>query len=129
MKHNLTLTITSLLSIVLFMLHLADDIVRGFERGGLSNLFAVPIAVAWLYGTLVLAGRRSGYIIVLLFSVLATGIPFIHMQGKGIGIASGIAGSSGGFFFIFTLLAMGVTAVFSVVLAVHGLWNLRRNRT
>lgn len=126
MKHNLTLTITSLLSILLFMLHLADDIVRGFERGGLSNLLAVPIAVAWLYGTLVLAGRRSGYIIVLLFSLLATGIPIIHMQGKGIGIASGIAGSSGGFFFIWTLLTMGVTAVFSVILAVHGLWSLRR---
>jgi hypothetical protein len=31
MKHNTVLTITSLLSILLFSFHLSDDIVRGFE--------------------------------------------------------------------------------------------------
>ena len=129
MKHNLTLTITSLLSILLFMIHLADDIVRGFERGGLSNLTAVPIMVVWLYATLVLNGRRSGYIMLLLLSLLASGIPIIHMRGKGVGLASGIAGSSGGFFFILTLLALGVTGVFAVILSIHGLWSLRRARS
>jgi hypothetical protein len=48
----------SLLSIFLFTLHLTDDIVRGFETGGASNLAAAPIFAAWLYGTLVLAERR-----------------------------------------------------------------------
>lgn len=129
MKHNLTLTITSLLSILLFLIHLADDIVRGFERGGLSNLLAVPIMVVWLYATLVLAGRRSGYIMLLVLSLLASGIPIIHMKGKGIGLASGIAGSSGGFFFILTLLALGVTGAFSVILSIHGLLGLRRARS
>jgi hypothetical protein len=128
MNHNLLLTMTSLLSILLFLVHLADDIARGFERGGLSNLIAVPIMVVWLYATLVLAGRKSGYVMLLVFSVLASGIPVIHMRGKGIGIASGIAGSSGGFFFILTLLALGVTGVFSVILSIHGLLNLRRSR-
>ena len=128
MKHNLLLTITSLLSIFLFLVHLADDIARGFERGGLSNLLAVPIMVVWLYATLVLAGRRSGYIMLLVLSILAAGIPVIHMRGKGIGIASGIAGSSGGFFFIVTLLALGVTGVFAVILSIHGLLSLRRSR-
>lgn len=33
MKHHVILTITSLLSILLFTFHLADDIVRGFEKG------------------------------------------------------------------------------------------------
>ena len=129
MKHNLTLTITSLLSILLFLIHLADDIVRGFERGGLSNLLAVPIMVVWLYATLVLTGRRSGYIMLLVLSFLASAIPIIHMRGKGVGLASGIAGSSGGFFFILTLLALGVTGVFSVILSIHGLWSLRRARS
>ena len=59
MKHNVMLTIASLLSILFFMFHLTDDIVRGFEKGGFSNLTAVPIFVVWLYGTLVLAGRRE----------------------------------------------------------------------
>jgi len=66
MKPNVLLTIASLLSILLLTFHLAGDIVRGMEKGGLSNLIAVPILVVWLYGTLVLAERRSGYVIILL---------------------------------------------------------------
>lgn len=126
MKHNAMLTITSLLSILLFTFHLTDDIIRGFEKGGVSNLTAVPIFVVWLYGTLVLAGRRSGYIIVLLGSLLSLAVPVLHMKGKGVGVASGIANSSGGFFFIWTLIALGVTALFSVLLSARGLWSLRR---
>ena len=125
MKHNLLLTIASLLSILFFTLHLTDDIVRGMEPGGLSNLIGgVLISVVWLYGTLVLAERRSGYIILLLGSLLALAIPVIHMRGKGVGVASGIANSSGGFFFVWTLIALGVTALFSVILSAHGLWSL-----
>ena len=129
MKQNLLLTIASLLSILFFTFHLTDDIVRGFEPGGFSNLTAVPIIVVWLYGTLVLAERRSGYIIILLGSLLGLGVPYIHMRGKGVGVASGIANSSGGFFFIWTLIALGVTALFSVILSAHGLWSLRRGQS
>lgn len=127
MKHNVTLTIASLLSILFFTLHLADDIVRGMEPGGLSNLIGgVLISVVWLYGALALAERRVGHIILLLGSLLAMAVPVIHMSGKGVGIASGIANSSGGFFFIWTLLALGVTGLFSVILSARGLWSLRR---
>ena len=59
-KHKVTLTISSLLSILFFAFHWADDIVRGFSTGGVSGLFGVLILVVWLYGTLVLAERRSG---------------------------------------------------------------------
>jgi hypothetical protein len=126
MNHNTMLTIASPLSILLFTFHLTDDIVRGFEKGGLSNLIAVPIFVFWLYATLVLAGRRSGYVIILLGSLLSLAVPILHMKGKGVGIASGIANSSGGFFFVWTLIALGVTALFSVLLSARGLWRLRR---
>lgn len=121
--------ITSLLLVLLLTFHLADDIVRGYEKGGLSNLIAVPIVVVWLYGALVLAGRRSGYIINLLLSLFSMVVPLIHMQGKGVGLASRVAGSSGAFFFVWTLLAIGVIAVFSVVLSVRGLWSLRRGHS
>jgi hypothetical protein len=57
------LTIASLLSILFMTFHLTDDIIRGMEKGGVSTLVAVPILVVWLYGTLVLAERRSGYVI------------------------------------------------------------------
>jgi hypothetical protein len=65
------LTIASLLSILFFTFHLADDIARGIEPGTLTNLAAVPTFVVWLYGTLVLAERRSGYIIALLGGLFA----------------------------------------------------------
>jgi hypothetical protein len=126
MKQNLLLTITSLLSILLMTFHLTDDIVRGMEPGRLSSLTAVPILVVLLYGTLVLAGRRSGYVVILLGSLLLLVVPVIHMKGKGVGVASGIANSSGGFFFVLTLIALGVTALISVILSVRGLWSLRR---
>ncbi len=124
MKHSVMLTIASLLSILFFTFHLTDDIVRGMEPGGVSNLTAVPILVVWLYGTLVLAERRSGYIIVLLASLLGLGVPVIHFMGKGVGVGGNIGKSSGAFFFVWTLIAMGVTALFSVILSVRGLWSL-----
>ena len=123
MKHNTMLTIASELSIVFVTFHLADDIVRGMEKGGVSTLVAVPILVAWLYGTLVLAGRRSGYVIILLGSLLGLVVPVIHMMGKGVGVGSNIANSSGAFFFVWTLFALGVTALFSVILSLRGLWS------
>lgn len=123
MKRNDMLTIASLLSVLFMMFHLADDIVRGMEPGRLPDLIAVPIFVVWLYGTLVLAGRRSGYVIILVGSLLTLVVPLVHMKGKGVGVASSIAHSSGGFFFVWTLLALGVTALFSVVLSVRGLWS------
>ena len=121
MKHNVMLTIASLLSVLLLTFHLSDDIIRGMEKGGISNLVAVPILVVWLYGTLVLAERRSGYVIILLASLLLMGVPVIHMRGAGVGFGTK---RSGGFFFVWTLLAMGVTALFSVILSVRGLWSL-----
>jgi hypothetical protein len=130
MKHSVMLTISSLLSILLFTLHLTDDIVRGLEPGGLSNLIGgVLISVVLLYGTLVLAERRSGYIIILVGSLLSLGVPYIHMRGKGVGIASGIANSSGGFRFVWMLLALGVTGLFSFILSARGLWSLRRGQS
>jgi hypothetical protein len=126
MRQNLLLTIMSLLSILFMTFHLTDDIVRGMEPGGLSSLIAVPILVVLLYGTLVLAGRRSGYVVILLGSLLLLVVPVVHMKGKGVGVASGIANSSGGFFFVWTLIALGVTALISVMLSVLGLWSLRR---
>src|SRR2546425_11072828 len=103
-------------------------LVRGFEKGGVSNLTAVPIFVVWLYGTLMLAERRSGYIIILLGSLLGLGVRVIHMMGKGVGVGGNIAKSSGAFFFVWTLLALGVTALFSVILSARGLWSLRRGQ-
>jgi hypothetical protein len=127
MKRNVMLTIASLLSILFMTFHITDDIVRGMEQGTLSNLIAVPILVVWLYGTLVLAERKSGYVIILLGSLLGLLVPVIHMKGSGVGGA--IAKSSGAFLFIWTLLALGVSALFSVILSARGLWEQLTRRT
>jgi hypothetical protein len=129
MKQSVLLTIASMLSILLMTLHLADDIVRGFEKGGPSNLLAVPIVVTWLYGTLVLAGRRSGYVIIFLASLLGAYVPVVHFKAAG-GVAHGeIAKSSGALFFVWTLIALGACAVFSILLSAQGLWKLQRGRS
>jgi hypothetical protein len=124
-KQTVMLTIASLLSILLLTFHLADDIIRGMASGTVSNLFGVLIMVVWLYGTLVLAEKRSGYIITFLGSLLGSGIPVIHMMGKGVGVGGNIAKSSGALFFVWTLIALGVTALFSVILSVRGFWKLQ----
>jgi hypothetical protein len=122
MNHALTLTITSLLSILLFTFHLSNDIVRGFEPGGFKNVSGILILAVWLYGTLALAGRRSGYILMLLGSLLGSVVPLAHMRGAGL-VGGRIANSSGKFFWVWTLIALGVTAAFSVVLSARGLWS------
>jgi hypothetical protein len=121
MRQNAVLTIVSLLSVLFMTLHLADDIVRGMEPGTLFDLVVLPILAVQLYGTLVLAGKRSGYVIILVASLLELVVPVVHMKGAGVGGA--IAGSNGAFFFIWTLLALGLTALFSVFLSARGLWE------
>lgn len=126
MKSDNILTITSLLAIALMTLHLADDVTRGFEPGGLKNLSGIAILVVWLYATLMLTGRRSGYVILCLGSLLAALMPVVHMSGKGVGGA--IAASSGGYFFIWTLFALGVIGAFSLILSATGLWSVLRSK-
>lgn len=126
MKNSSMLTITSLFTFLLLTFHVAGDIVYGWEPGKLANLIGVVlISGVWLYGTLLLAGRRSGYIIVLFGSLLGLFVPYVHMSGaKGVGVASRLAGHQGHFFFVWTLLAIGVLSFFSFILCVRGLWSL-----
>jgi hypothetical protein len=125
MKQNVLLTITSLLSMLFVTFHITDDIVHGISPGGLSNLTVVVFLVVWLYAMLVLAEGRLGYAIVLLLSILASGVPILHMSGSS-GITAGISNPGGAFFFAWTLLALEATAVFSVILSVRGLLQAKR---
>src|SRR4029079_8509082 len=123
MKQNAILIVTSLLSILLLTLHITDDIVRGISQAESSNT-ALLVLVVLLYGTLVLAERRSGHVIMLVVGLFAAGMPVIHMRGAHY---PEIAKSSGGFFFVWTLWALGGIGGLTFVLAARGLWNLWRN--
>ena len=128
MKHQLTLKITSLLSIVLFALHWIDEVSRGLEPGTVSALGGIVILVVLLCGPLLLGDRRSGYIIMLLGGILGLGVLVLHMQGAGI-VGRRIANTSGIFFWVLTLIALGVTSTFSAILAARGLWSLLRGQS
>jgi hypothetical protein len=126
MKRDRTLTITSLISILLFTLHQAEDVMRGFEPDGFEAVRAIILMTIWLFGTLELADRRSGYVIMLLGSLLGSVVPLAHMRGAGL-VGGRIVGSEGILLFVFTLMTLGITALFSVALSIRGLWRLRRN--
>lgn len=131
MKHKLALSITSVLSILLMTFHMTSDTLHaraGTPEAGGSTLVVVPILVVWLYGTLLLADRRSGYIIMLVGSLLGLGMPVLHVMGAGGMFHGEIAKGSGPFLFVWTLHALGVTAMFSLILSMSGLWNLRRGQ-
>ena len=121
MKHNTILVVTSLLSILLLTLHITDDIVRGISRAESSNT-ALLVLVVLLYGTLTLAERRSGYAIMLIVGLLAAAMPVMHMRGAHYGE---IARSAGGFFFVWTLWALGGLGGVTFILSARGLWSLR----
>ena len=121
MKPSVMLTVTSLLSIILLSLHIAEDIVLGFSGGGLTNLIGIAILVVYLCGTLLLSDRRLGLVIVLVGSLLAAGMPVIHMTGAGVGVKR----SAGAFFFVWTLYALGITGTFGVILSVRALRSAR----
>ena len=120
MRPTAMLPIASLLSILLLTLHVTDDIVRGISKAEPSNTALIVLAV-FLYGTLVLAERRSGHIIMLLVGLFAAAMPVLHMRGTHY---AEIARSSGGFFFVWTLWALGGIGGLTFILAARGLWSL-----
>jgi hypothetical protein len=79
--------------------------------------------VVWLYGTLALNGRRSGFIIILLGSILGTGIPVLHMTGAGL-VGPRVVNSGRVLFWVWTLITLQVTAMFSLILSALALWSL-----
>lgn len=126
MNREIALMVTSMLTAMLASVHLADDVVRGYSPPGIGNVTAIMILVLWLYGALVLARRRAGYVIVLVLSLLGAGVPALHFRGPG--VASQLA-TPGAAFFIWTLLALGACAAISAILAILLLWDTRASPT
>jgi len=114
-KENILLPVTSLLSILLLSIHVSHDIVRGVDTWGRQSLIGVLILVVLLYGTLVLADRRSGLIIMLICGLFAAAMPVIHTR---VSLAK-----SGAFLFIWTLFALGALGTLSILLAARALWS------
>ena len=124
MKEGTILVVTSLLSILLLTLHITDDIVRGISKAEPSNIALIVLALL-LYATLMLGERRWGYVAMLLVGLFAAAMPVIHMRGAHY---AEIAKSAGGFFFVWTLWALGGLGGVTFILSSQGLWSLRRGQ-
>ncbi len=127
MKDDVTLTIAPVLAALLFSFHWADEVARGLETAGMEALGGIGILVVWLSGSLVLGGRRSGYVITLIGGIFGLAVLILHMTGR-VGLVGGRipTSSPGAFFWVWTLIALGVSSTISAILAARGLWSLRR---
>jgi NO-binding membrane sensor protein with MHYT domain len=117
---------TSLLAIFFITLHYTDDVirkVRGMDQGGIAVLFAVLILVVWLYAVLVLAERKSGYIISLIVSLLNSLIPLGHLTGMAGEATPGEILTSSGPFFVWVVIALGLTVFPSLILSAYLLFR------
>ena len=120
MKPSVMLTVASLLSLLFIMFHLTNDVLLQ-AAGAVKYPIPVVIFVVWLYGTLMLSDRVSGYIIMLLGGLVAAGMIVIHSKG-------GVVHKSGGFFFVWTMFALSTTGWFTAILSARGLWLTLRAR-
>ena len=122
MRQTLTLTISSLLSLALFTLHLTQDVLH--DKAGLDTqgtIICLAIMIVLLYGTVELAGRRLGYVIMLLGGLATAYMQFLHGLGP--------SATRWGFLFIWTMLVMGVVGLFVAILATQALWRSFARRT
>src|ERR1051325_5970155 len=119
MKQPATLTIAALFVIVLTTLHLTHDALHNpDEMTPKAVTILLLIALVMLYGTVVLAGRRLGYLVMLLGGLAAASMPYLHTMGP--------RATRWGFLFVWTLFALGVGGSFTAVLAARALWRSLR---
>ena len=126
MKRDIQLAITSLLSILLLSFHLTQDALRekpGTWPAGPGNLVAILILLVYLIGTVLLAGRRSGYVIMFIGGLFAAAMPVLHLTAPRFGLTP----RPFAHFFMWTLMALGVTGAFGMILAARDLWRFKRN--
>ena len=120
MKHNVMLTVASLLTLLLTTIRLTQDIMR--EADG-TNMIPIPVVVfaVWLYGTLMLSDRIWGYIIMLFGGLIGAAMIVLHSK-------AGVISNSRGFFFVWTLFALSTTGWFTMILSARGIWTTLRSR-
>jgi len=120
MKHNVTLRVVSLLTLLLLTFHLTHDTIRQAEG---SMKYPIPVVVfsLWLLAILVSPDRVWGYVMMLLGGLFAAGMIVVHAKGI-------VVRSSGGFFFTWTLFALSATGWVTMILSARALWTAFRAR-
>lgn len=120
MKHNVRLTVVSLLTLLLLTFHLTHDTIRQAEG---SVKYPIPVVVfsLWLYATLMAPDRVWGYVVMLFGGLFGAAMIVVHAKGI-------VVGNSGGFFFVWTMFALSATGWVTLILSARGLWMAFRAR-
>ena len=120
MNSKVVLPAASLLSLLGTVAHMTSDVLDQ-PVGHVKWPIPVIVFVVWLYGTLMVSERVSGYIIMLLGGLIAAAMIVLHSPGY-------VVGKSEGFFFVWTLFMLGMTGWFTAILAARALWITFREK-
>jgi hypothetical protein len=126
MTHKKMLVGTSLFSVLLLSLHLAQDAIHARPRtveAGAGNLTGILILTVLLAGPALVAERRSGRIIMLFVAMSAMGMPALHFWG-----ARDWSKHDAALLFVWSLLVLGVNGLFSLMLWLSEFRRLRDER-
>jgi hypothetical protein len=120
MKRNALLTIASLVTLLLTIFHLTQDVMRQAEG---TNLIPIPIVVfaLWLCATLMLSDRILGYVIMLFGGLIGAAMIVLHSNAW-------VISKNGGFFFVWTLFALSTTGWLTAILAARAIWTTLKDR-
>jgi hypothetical protein len=113
-------------------LHFTDDVLRkssGMDKPGFSGLFVLLVLVAWLYSILRLEGRRAGYVVGLLGSLMGSFIAVGHLTGVGGDVFVTEIADSTGAFFVWAVFALGVTGLTALIFSAMLLFTPTTGKT
>ena len=127
MTQRNALTALSVISVFLVVLHVSEDIVRGYEPGGLKHIQTILTMGLWLYATVAIAEGRVKYTLMLLGNLLGVVVSLAHMRGPGL-VGGRIADADGKLLWVLAVLTLGVAASVAAALSARGLWSVRKAR-
>ena len=117
---------TALFSVLLLSFHFVQDALHarpGTQAAGRGNLVVVLMLVVVLVGPALLANRRLGQILMVVLALGSIAMPVLHFNGHG-----DMNTYSGAFFFVWCLIALGVSGVFMLMLLTSELPLVWRGR-
>lgn len=120
MNSRVILRVASLASLLFMILHMTSDVIEQ-PLGHVKYPIPVIVFVVWLYATLMLSERVSGYIIMLLGGIIAATMIVLHSPGL-------VVTKTGGFFAVWILFMLGMLGWFTAILAARALWIALRSR-
>jgi hypothetical protein len=120
-RNTRMLKVTSLISVVLFILHVTGDISLGYEKGSVYPV--IPIALVFLIGATILGDNLAGHIIMFLGGIASALMPVLHWKLYAVADKGAL-----GYWFAAIVLSMGVTGAFGVVLAALVMWQTWKRR-